>query len=360
VIPAVLICLDPYITNSLSTEAVFGILLGKRVLLYAMAVAALDFASRRSSIDYISDFGERFIKVNEDILGVSYTAQVNEAAQESGLSQTFGHVKESAQAISLPFLAAAALGVSYLSTTFFQSTVTSSATAGIDFERIITQVLHLVASLPFAAIGYLFTNAELKPVLKDGTVAAIASLCLVAAAYLLPLAYAWPFQNLVNVAILCVVSRLLSFSQVGTVLIAVLGLTIYDVISVLGAVQAADSGSSIMETVAKSRLGGVGSQWQPGLLSVVIKGRVTDALGLGDVIFPSILSGWALRQNNNSTESSPTMYKTCIVGYMIGCILCELTMSGGGLPALLYLVPAMLIGLALLNIKQSVGRAVSK
>eukprot|EP00976_Prorocentrum_cordatum_P092869 1189134-Prorocentrum_minimum.AAC.2 len=38
--------------------------------------------------------------------------------------------------------------------------------------------------------------------------------------------------------------------------------------------------------------------WQPGILAVVLQGRTSDALGLADFLFPSILAGFCLRYDS--------------------------------------------------------------
>jgi hypothetical protein len=40
--------------------------------------------------------------------------------------------------------------------------------------------------------------------------------------------------------------------------------------------------------------------FQPGLLQMSVGGRISDLLGLGDVIFPAILISWARRSDQDS------------------------------------------------------------
>ena len=83
--------------------------------------------------------------------------------------------------------------------------------------------------------------------------------------------------------------------------LALVGLAIFDAVATFGTVanaatSAADVPSasmSVMEAVARSKL----ASWQPGLLEVIVghdNSVVTEALGLGDVVFPSILVAWGL------------------------------------------------------------------
>merc|ERR1712032_1417884 len=83
--------------------------------------------------------------------------------------------------------------------------------------------------------------------------------------------------------------------------VALVGLMIFDVVSVFGTVAnaAADEATmSVMESVARSKLDAQASAlglWQPGLIQVTLGGNAqpTEALGLGDVVFPSLISAWA-------------------------------------------------------------------
>ena len=189
--------------------------------------------------------------------------------------------------------------------------------------------------------------------------------------FLGPSTYTWPLQNLVNLAFITKISSILQFPRLSTILVALLGLTLYDVVSVFGLFSAENvnaAGMSVMETVARSRISSPGDissnliRWQPGLLEVVLNGRVTDGLGLGDVIFPSMLSGWALRFDQRMKEKNlledgaaeepsesgrpqSKAYAACLAGYAVGCGLCEVNQSGGGLPALLFIVPSMIAAL---------------
>ena len=188
--------------------------------------------------------------------------------------------------------------------------------------------------------------------------AVVASAAVTAGAYVLPPAAAWPLRNLVNSCIAVTVARGLQLPTLALVAAALSGLVAYDTLSVYGtgalvapaaaaeaAAGASKASQSVMEAVARAKLSGSGP-WQPGLLSVVVGGKTTDALGLGDAVFPAMLSGWALRRDllarGARSEGGEVYFKAAMGGYCIGCFLCEVTNSGGGQPALLVLVPAML------------------
>lgn len=220
----------------------------------------------------------------------------------------------------------------------------------------------------------------------------------------------WPVHNIVNAAITINVSRVLQFPNLKWIIVLLTILMGYDLFFVVGTQQSTDGGVSIMESVAKAKLqtsisysptdmyvssiesGGLSSldpyntamgvwsdifnliqsiSWKPGLFEVAVDNRVSDALGLGDVVFPGILSGWCLRYDNHrrgsgsdqsldalesgsSSDSSSSgldvkdrnaLFDGSVLGYGIGCFACEIFQTGGGQPALLYLVPSMLFSI---------------
>lgn len=114
------------------------------------------------------------------------------------------------------------------------------------------------------------------------------------------------------------------------------------------------------------------SSWRPGLFEVAVGGRVSDVLGIADVLFPSLLASWALRfdrRSETATSSSsvldqndqietpaavytPTFSAVC-TGFVIGCVLCEVFQTGQGQPALIYIVPAMVSMLAITALRRN-------
>jgi len=242
----------------------------------------------------------------------------------------------------------------------------------------------------------------------------VTALFAVAAASLLPLSLAWPIQNSVNIALAVTVTRapapflMEESGSIRIIALALTGLATYDVFSVFGtsllSVQAAGaldaldaesfvaggslpgnlveisadmaadmklnmnhlvhssgvidvesssiitaagdaskSGSSVMETVARAKLEG---PWRPGLLEMVLVGRVSDVLGLGDIVFPACLVSWGYTFNIAYAYAA-------IAGYILGSLLTEVASTLGpaqGLPALIFLAPAMLGSVSLLAI----------
>jgi hypothetical protein len=234
-------------------------------------------------------------------------------------------------------------------------------------------------------VSFLFSKAELQalrtrwtPQLpgESATVAA-AALCIAAFAGGLG-SSAWPAQNAINVMLAVTACRACALPRIRFIIPALVGLMLYDFLAVSGTAQFTDGGSSIMEAVALAKVTAAGttasatsenvvaavagvaaSPWRPGLFQVVVSGRVSDALGLADVIFPALLAGWALRfdhlqkQEHDSEQGqgqvserpqSAGLYPAALFGFVLGCLSLELLQTGaGGQPALIYLVPAMLL-----------------
>ena len=204
-----------------------------------------------------------------------------------------------------------------------------------------------------------------------------AGAALVGLAYLAPASVAWPIRNLVCSCLGIGVVRAVQIPKLSPIVAALLLLVVYDVYSVgimlveLGSQSLASSGGEMTNaatevaaatsatatsssTAASSAMGAVAmskvddtSLWQPGLLEVRLRGRVTDLLGLGDAVFPSLLSTHALRfDSSRSDEVStfPCYFVASIAGYGLGCAACEFApgIGSSGLPALLFIIPAML------------------
>ena len=112
------------------------------------------------------------------------------------------------------------------------------------------------------------------------------------------------------------------------------------------ATSTSTAASSAMGAVAMSKVDD-SSLWQPGLLEVRLRGRVTDLLGLGDAVFPSLLSTFALRFDSSRFDDTdiPYYFAASVAGYGVGCVACEFApgIGSSGLPALLFIVPSMLI-----------------
>ena len=66
-------------------------------------------------------------------------------------------------------------------------------------------------------------------------------------------------------------------------------------------------------------------------------------MGLGDAVFPALIAGFAKRYDLAKEESR--LFPAALTGFGVGCLLCELSpgIDGRGLPALLYILPVMLL-----------------
>jgi presenilin-like A22 family membrane protease len=168
-----------------------------------------------------------------------------------------------------------------------------------------------------------------------------------AAAFGLPPAIAWPVQNGINICIAISVSRLLALGRLLPIMLALAALAAYDVAFAGGSAAMAHAldpaptvaeAQSVMESVARSRLSGA---WQPGLIQVRVGGRLTDGLGLGDIVFPSLLAGWAARFDRRP-HAGADLLPAVIGGYAVGCVLLEVAPAALSPAALSCLVPTTL------------------
>ena len=157
-----------------------------------------------------------------------------------------------------------------------------------------------------------------------------------------------------------------------------IGLALFDAVATFGTVAnaAADAAppASVMEAVARSKL----ASWQPGLLEVIVghdNSVVTEALGLGDVVFPSVLVAWGFAADDDDADDAESVdgrrssiddnfdygsdrgisgvgghpyASASVLGYLFGSLVTEIVGSfallgpRSGLPALVFLIPSML------------------
>ena len=420
-----------------SMQSLFVLLLSKRLALYLIATVATVYAGWRSydGISAIrngrfSGPGEVLDRLNGEVLDGEPFVDLAESQSrlkspekesegdnegknafailidQNGQTSNAGKIV----AIGLPLALTASLAASYsiVSAGKYNLVSTDSEVLG-DVQSWISMNLPFLTTLPSLILCLLFvsaefrrvfpsTNPELDPTSTKEPLAcpgnAIASLYVTGAC--LAKAYPtftlsdhatapiyldiWPLQNGVNIALATTVTRALSpflvpplNKSIRTVAKALIGVTLFDGISVFGTVANAavdvSPQSSVMEVVAKSKLATQSSDlaafWQPGLIEIIVghnNNQVTEALGLGDVVFPGFLIAWAL--NADSIDHTPIgggesnskipfwNYRYTLAaafGYVFASLAMEvvgsfsLIGSKGGLPALVFLVPAMLI-----------------
>ena len=391
-------------------------LLCKRAILYAGAIGAAYVAAMRSS-DAAGGLGERLEQITiEGVLPASLPQQTSVEMRE--VARALDSTSGATQAAALPLLLGVLLLSAYAVTAFVGASppATDEASAAADALRALGDAVHGTAQpLSNAAVCAFCCNAELQATARalglaradepspsvaiypGQVVAAAMAAALVGAAYLLPASEAWPAQNLVNACIAVSVARVLQIPSLGAVVAALMGLAAYDALGTLTTVASAAeptvqaatctlaaaasesvpsaSASSVMEGVAQSRLAYASGAtlWQPGLLVVLVRGRVTDGLGLGDVVFPAMLLGWARRYDlaaaaqrqaaneggGKGDEGGEGGYLgAALGGYTLGCLLLEIAPPELARAALLFLVPSALTALlARLAVKRELARA---
>eukprot|EP00638_Chattonella_subsalsa_P006547 CAMPEP_0117737042 /NCGR_PEP_ID=MMETSP0947-20121206/2293_1 /TAXON_ID=44440 /ORGANISM="Chattonella subsalsa, Strain CCMP2191" /LENGTH=380 /DNA_ID=CAMNT_0005552455 /DNA_START=542 /DNA_END=1684 /DNA_ORIENTATION=- len=357
------------------------------------------------------------MEINSEVfrgLADNYTKFEQEGNKE--IYQALDEVQGTTQALALPVILGISLvasfvvlGISATLSNFevadFQTEALSDNFAILELvqslREVISTMIPIIFFLSNAAVCWLFAKVELQSFLKStgllseendvNKVGLISALTVTIPAVLSsPGGFFWPLQNFLNICIAITVTRAVQLPRLPFIVLALTGLAVYDVVSVVGTQQFTDGGRSIMEAVAVAKIAGssaaagsvagtgspivppsvsffetITTSWRPGLLEVVVGGRVSDALGLGDVIFPSILAGWALRYDSSKTsatsvvdDESPMLpygneeknrgspfFGASVFGYALGCILCEVFQTGQGQPALLYIVPAMFASL---------------
>ena len=369
-----------------------GLLLAKRITLYACALATVFVAAQRSG-DAPAGLGERFERITAEAIS-PLTMPEEQTAEVRAVAQTLDATPQAAQAAGLPVVFGALLFGAYVFNLLVASTpppppdpeatdaiLESLRSAFATIQPLSTASVCVFAcnveAQAFAAGlingGQSFANsADLSP---DGSTsgeielapasvaAAAAALTCVALAYVVPPASAWPLQNTINACIAIGVARVLQIPSLPALLAAVGGLALYDGVGTLFAATAAEpevivqSSSSVMESVAKAKLGatvGGVQAWQPGLLTVLLQGRLTDALGLGDVVAPALIAGWCRRFDlrleavdgaasddaGSNGGGGGSYLGAALSGYAIGCVLLEVVPAELSRAALLFLVPS--------------------
>jgi hypothetical protein len=242
--------------------------------------------------------------------------------------------------------------------------------------------------LPVFAMSFIFTRAEISKVFSSSpsqhqSKMMISSSFSTIASILLTFlgtftSTFWSFHNTINTFITITMSRLIKFNSLSTILTTLLAITFYDAFFVYGTQSFTDNGQSIMETVARARLDmtttaatvdGVAIQqqlsnfaakaWIPGLFEVRINQQVTDALGIGDVLFPAMLGSWCRKydqdHHSDSVPADISCFMAVSIGYILGCFMCEIFQTSQGQPALLFITPTMLITLNLHAFRKNLG-----
>jgi hypothetical protein len=371
----------------LQAKLIGTLVVAKRVYIYTLAVTVLVIASRRGTSD--SPFlGTRLIDLTREVLPIGDDDDDDDDMSNKNDDTRFqemavlDQVDGSTQAVGLPLIVVSSLVASLffvlLQSTDFSSTATT--TNGVPFLQSIQSFLPQAITLSNGVVLSLFARAELQRILpnQQQTIATVGALLLSGLAYLGPAAWVWPLQNILCACLAISVARAIQIPRLAPIVLALSALVVYDVASVglqlidLGSATLATppqgdvvttsaaaatataasttaSSSSVMRAVALSKTEGI---WQPGLFQVRLKGMVTDLLGLGDAVFPTLLSTFLLRFDQEMRTTN--YFAASLVGFGIGCAACEFVpgIQDTGLPALLFLVPSMftaVFGLALVQ-----------
>jgi hypothetical protein len=355
------------------------LVVAKRVYIYTLAVTVLVIASRRGTSD--SPFlGTRLIDLTREVLPIGDDDDMSNENVDTRFQEmaVLDQVDDSTQAVGLPLIVVSSL-VASLFFVLLQSTDLSSTTTtnGVPFLQSIQSFLPQAIALSNGVVLSLFARAELQRILpnQQQLIATVGALLLAGLAYLGPAAWVWPIQNILCACLAISVARAIQIPRLAPIVLALSALVVYDVASVglqlidLGSATlattppqgdvattsaataaSASASSSIMRAVAMSKTEGI---WQPGLFQVRLRGIVTDLLGLGDAVFPTLLSTFLFRFDQEM-RTGTNYFAASLVGFGIGCAACEFApgVQDTGLPALLFLVPSMfaaVFGLALVQ-----------
>ena len=341
---------------------IIGLLLAKRLYIYILALSTVYLISKQSLNEPLG-FGERLMKINEELF--PFMADNNNNTTENSSAYIYKildeKVKGLTEALFLPLLLGGSLILSFLLLKVSSST---SLNFGIDFG--------LLVGFSNLCVCIAFTRLQIAKLLtneRKGIASLIGSTIISSIAILSsPTSSYWALFNVINQAIAVVVGRVIQVPGLFFVLLALFGVTCYDVISVTGTSQFTDSGTSVMEVVARAKVNvatetvstaastaatttSTTQLWQPGLFEVVIGGKVSDVLGIGDALFPSVLAGWAYRFDNFQKNKS-SLFAASLIGYGFGCLLMETLQTGQGQPALLYITPSMSLLMLVTSLKE--------
>ena len=302
------------------------VLILKRLCIYAMAGFVVAIGGARGGGDPAA-LGTRLEELTRELLPEA-------TAEDLKPIQKLDAVPETQQAAAVP----AAVAASLLLSLGLLALASSDGGAVREAAASATSL----AAVSTAGTLFVFTRAEVQ---RAGVpVATAVAVALVGIAYLVPAAYAWPVQNVLCMCLAIATARALQFSNFAALCAAAAALVVYDVASVAATLPVASAptaaAASPMGAVAVSRLT---EGFQPGLLQVRLGGRVSDVLGLGDAVFPALVAGFAKRYDLVKEKSR--LFPAALAGFGVGCLLCELSpgIDGRGLPALLYILPVMLL-----------------
>ena len=423
IFPALLSLAKSLPENSTQQFAVIAALFASnRLYLYGLSTTVLALAGKRASESDDSRLGERLVDLTEELL---YSPDLNTGkkreneenvegepqqrssspamiqAMSSELGESMNEVSSETQAIVIPLLVSALLASSVLflqifngsDSTLFQTLATERGAPAFD----LTEYLPLLSKVWTGAVVAAFVRCEIRRLFHEFKVSTNDYVPWTAALVATSLAYGgiWQAQNFVNMSLAGLVARAIQLSRFPAIVTALVLLMFYDAASVflikpavaaviddssslatniasaafplptidLSEATTASASASAMGAVAMNKLNS--AQFQPGILTTKIGSSLGGALGLGDAVFPSILSTFTKRFDEHITKSnyndSPkenndrkSLFTASIAGYIVGCLSCELLpfISSTGVPALIFIVPSMLLSVLAVAVEQ--------
>ena len=379
--------------------SILALLLTKRVAIYSFAYSAIKLCAKRS-MSLSENLGERVLSINNEIFqafGANYTTLLEE--QTAPTITQLNDIDGNTQALSLPIIVAGTLissAIPIVIGSYLKQQIVldnNNLQESAELIKSIISFLPVLSGIAGAIVCGLFARVELLaiPIFKDldekdrESLASILAILLILSCELFPPSISWIFQNLANTAVAVSVARLIALPRLTYVAVALIGLACYDLIAVNTQILT-DGGSSIMEAVAvaKSGIATTGTAasstttaaavasttsniislpsklWLPGLFQINVGGKPSDLLGVGDVVFPSMLASWAKRYDlsfdsgNEDNDESSGLFGASLIGFVLGCLLCEVLQTGQGQPALIYLVPSMFFTVTLQGFKKNI------
>jgi hypothetical protein len=406
IFPILLVVALSFPERSSEQFAVVAVLFGaNRLYLYLLSTIIVALAALRGSRDDARP-GQRLVGLTEELLyspSLEKTRTSNDKEKSADgtvkkpnafasspaliqslsteLGDSLDTVSTGTQAVVLPLLVSALLASSVF---FLQISGDGSPptipSESLDLLSSFQDFLPFLSKLWTFALLTLFTRCEVRRLsfqlnlVKDKEwIYWLVGVGITAVAYL----GVWPAQNVCNMALACLIARGIQITRFPAIVAALAALTVYDAASVLllqpafaasidsitaaGTTVLSDSAgvtlvaagdttgvaSSAMGAVAMNKL--TSAYFQPGLLVTRIGSNLGGALGLGDAVFPAILAIFAKRYDrgvqNDVNAPTISLFATSMVGYVVGCLACELVpfLSTTGVPALLLIAPSMLL-----------------
>ena len=268
-----------------------------------MTAALTVFVAALRSADAPSGLGERLEQVTEEAVA-PLSLPASQSEEVRAVARSLDDTSAASQAAALPVVFGLLLAGAYATTTFLGAVPDDLPRTDTVLDA--TAAFRAIQPFSTATVCFFCLNIEAqasgRALFGSGTekqpagseesdhvapyACAAAALIGVAAAYFLPSSTAWPLQNTINGAI-AINARALQLPTLPTTLAALAGLTLYDAVGTLARLPPlpptqlqrlrAHRSSNWSWRVATARMGnGAGAAWQPGLMVVLLQGRITD------------------------------------------------------------------------------------